>query len=188
MDIVNQHSADNDNDNVNDKTIHSSLHQQSPKSLAVTMDQRMYGVNSPTLHHYPHNFPGSYGLPQTFSRQSSFSGVYSPGNFASQSFGYTSQASEWAAFTPPGSNFAVNGALGGASNLLAGRDSGDYFYQGGVSGGLTSPRGLVAGGTAYCEGVCPSSYSPQFSSSPSQSVSSSPASNDSIDKARNPGR
>lgn len=140
-------------------------------------------MNAPALHHYSHNFPGSYGLSQTFPRQTAFSSMYGTGNFTGGSFSYPSQSSEWG-FSSPSSNFSMNGPLSSAtSNLLSSRDSGEYFYQGGVQGGLggmTGSRGLMTGTSPYCDVA--NSYSPPFSSSPSQSVSSSPGSTDSSDK------
>ncbi|XP_046380966.1 homeobox protein MOX-1-like [Haliotis cracherodii] len=151
------------------------------------MEQRVYGMNAPALHHYSHNFPGSYGLSQTFPRQTAFSSMYGTGNFSGGGFTYPSQSSEWG-FSSPSSNFGMNGPLSSAaSNLLSSRDTGDYFYQGGVQvsggiGGMSGSRGLMPGGSPYCEVA--NSYSPPFSSSPSQSVSSSPGSTDSSDKTR----
>ena len=158
------------------------------------MDQRVYGMNAPTLHHhYSHGFANSYGMSQTFPRQAAFSSMYSSGNFGGGGFAYPSQTADWS-FPSPGSNFGMNGTLSSAaSNLLSGRDAGEYFYQGGVQmgpglGGMPPSRSLLPGASPYCDVACNNSYSPPFSSSPSQSVSSSPGSTDSCDKTRCSGK
>ncbi|KAK6180658.1 hypothetical protein SNE40_008667 [Patella caerulea] len=158
------------------------------------MDQRVYGMNAPTLHHYSHNLTGSYGLGQSFHRQAPFSSMYGSGNFPSASFAYPGQSSEWSFAASHSSNIGMNNSLGSTSSNILSRDNGEYFYQGGVQvpgglGAMNNSRGLMAAtGSPYCDVTCSNSYSPPFSSSPCQSASSSPGSADSLDRTRLGGR
>ncbi|KAK7495672.1 hypothetical protein BaRGS_00013119, partial [Batillaria attramentaria] len=162
------------------------------------MEQRLYGVNTSTLHHYPQHLGSAYpALHQGFHahRQGAFSSMYAQG--FSSGFGYSGQAQDWS-FSNAASNLGglgnMNTALhtGAACSVFGGREGADYLYpQGGAAASaMTHPRGLVSGGTqGYCDVMYPGSYSPHehshaFPPSPSQSLSSSPASTDSSDKVR----
>lgn len=166
------------------------------------MEQRLYGMNSsPLHHHYPQSLSAAYpALHQTFHphRQGAFSSMY-PQGFPG-SFPYPGQGQDWS-FT--GAAAGGLGGLGGNVNgsglhnapcgVLAARDPADYLYTQGGAASAMHPRALVSGAQGYCDVVYPGSYSPQdqghhaFPPSPSQSLSSSPASTDSCDKARNSG-
>ncbi|GAB1600806.1 motor neuron and pancreas homeobox protein 1 [Argonauta hians] len=95
------------------------------------MDQRMYGMNAPALHHYPATFPTTYGLAQSFQRQAPFSSMYGAAGLGNSGLGYSAHqaASEWG-FHPGTSNLSMNlnGGLNGscaaaaAANFLSSRD------------------------------------------------------------------
>lgn len=168
------------------------------------MEQRLYGMNSSTLHHYPQSLSAAYpALHQTFHphRQAAFSSMYTQG--FTGGFGYPShQAQDWsfsgaAASSLSGLGGNVNPATlhghGSPCGVLAPRDPGDYLYTQGGAASAMHPRAIVSGAQGYCDVVYPGSYSPHdqghaFPPSPSQSLSSSPASTDSCDKARNSGK
>lgn len=96
------------------------------------MDQRMYGMNAPALHHYPATFPTTYGLAQSFQRQTPFSSMYGAAGLGNSGLGYSAHqaASEWG-FHHGTSNLSMNlnGGLNGscaaaaAANFLSSRDS-----------------------------------------------------------------
>lgn len=160
------------------------------------MDQRVYGVNTSTLHHYPQHLASAYpALHQGFhAHRQGFASMYTQG--LPSGFGYSSQAQDWG-FSNAASNLGglgnMNSALhtGAACGVFGGRDGAEYFYTQGGASAMTHPRGLVSSGTqGYCDVMYPGSYSPHdqghgFPPSPSQSLSSSPASTDSCDKGRN---
>ena len=182
------------------------------ESAKRAMEQRLYGMNSSTLHHYPQSLGAAYpALHQTFHphRQAAFSSMYSQG-FAGGFPGYPGPAQDWGFTGAAGAGLGGLGGLGGnvavsspCGGVLAPRDPGDYLYaQGGAASAMQHPgaaRALAvsAGAQGYCDVAVypPGSYSPQehhqglhhhhaFPPSPSQSLSSSPASTDSCDKAR----
>ncbi|PVD37259.1 hypothetical protein C0Q70_04256 [Pomacea canaliculata] len=169
------------------------------------MEQRLYGVNTATLHHYPtQHLPSAYPGHQSFQnpRHPHFPSMYPPRQGFSGGLAYGGQQ-DW---TFSGAASAGLGPLGGMNTGLHGGaacgvfgarpESGDYLYpsQGAgsgpsmqLAGPMSHPRALVSGGTQYCDSsVYPSSYSPDhchpYPPSPSQSLSSSPSSTDSSDK------
>lgn len=150
------------------------------------MEQRLYGVNTATLHHYPQHLGAAYpALHQGFPahRQGAFSSMYASQAF-SGGLAYAGQGQDWtftnaaaaaaaAAATSNRSHLGnVNPALhgGSACSVFGSRDGADFLYtQGGSTAGsggygtsLTShQRGIVSGGThGYCDVVYPGSYSP----------------------------
>lgn len=180
-------------------------------SCSSAMEQRLYGVNTATLHHYPtQHLPSAYpGLHQSFQnpRHPHFPSMYPPRQGFSGGLAYGGQQ-DW---TFSGAASAGLGPLGGMNTGLHGGaacgvfgarpESGDYLYpsQGAgsgpsmqLAGPMSHPRALVSGGTQYCDSsVYPSSYSPDhchpYPPSPSQSLSSSPSSTDSSDKLHGAG-
>lgn len=115
------------------------------------MDQRVYSMNAPALHHYPATFPSTYGLAPTFQRQAPFPSMYGAAGLGSGGLGYSphQSATDWD-FHHGSSNLAMNlnGTLNGTSasaNFLSTRDSAaaqDYFTNANtmaqVSGSLSS--------------------------------------------------
>lgn len=180
-------------------------------SCSIAMEQRLYGVNTATLHHYPtQHLPSAYpGLHQSFQnpRHPHFPSMYPPRQGFSGGLAYGGQQ-DW---TFSGAASAGLGPLGGMNTGLHGGaacgvfgarpESGDYLYpsQGAgsgpsmqLAGPMSHPRALVSGGTQNCDSsVYPSSYSPDhchpYPPSPSQSLSSSPSSTDSSDKLHGAG-
>nr|KAG5705690.1 hypothetical protein BaRGS_026629 [Batillaria attramentaria] len=104
------------------------------------MEQRLYGVNTSTLHHYPQHLGSAYpALHQGFHahRQGAFSSMYAQG--FSSGFGYSGQAQDWS-FSNAASNLGglgnMNTALhtGAACSVFGGREGADYLVIFGVFG------------------------------------------------------
>lgn len=115
------------------------------------MDQRLYGMSAPTLHHYPHSLPGGYGLGQSLQRHSPFSSVY-----GGTGLGYSYQ--DWSS-AHASAGFNLNGTYNGTSSFLSSRDSNNFSS---VNASRSSPNSgcVLKTPSQYCSpgSTFPSSY------------------------------
>lgn len=132
---------------------------EGPRSFA--MEQRLYGMNAPTLHHYPHSFSGTYGLAPSFQRQTPFSSMYGTGSLGTSGLAYAHQTTDWG-FNHSGTNINASG------NIVTSRDTHEYFPSS-CQVSLAAPvAGIVKSGASYCDvSAYNSTFSPSNSISPS---------------------
>ena len=94
------------------------------------MEQRMYGMNAPTLHHYPHSLTGNWHQPLQRSGPPALTSMYGstplayPGAHCGSDWGLTAAHHHSSSLT------------NNTSSLLGGRDTHD-FYNTGMHGGQT---------------------------------------------------